>query len=75
MEGLGSCWNGLEGRGVRKQCVEVVDWVIVVYSGRGCQDKMVEMVGEGSGELPESRGSTGWPPRGGPPFAENMGYR
>lgn len=32
------------------------------------------MVGEGSGELPESRGSTGWPPRGGPPFMENMSY-
>lgn len=59
MEGLGSCWNGLEGGRVRKQRVKVVDWVIVVYSGRGCQDEMVEMVGEGSGELPESRGSTG----------------
>lgn len=29
------------------------------------------MVGE---ELPESRGSTGWPPRGGPPFIGNMSY-
>lgn len=50
----------------------MVNRVIVVYSRRSRQNGTGRY---GGGELPESRGSIGWPPRGGPPFMENMSYR